>query len=270
MNHPAFDLHGVGVLSGPTWILRDIHWTLPAGALGAILGPNGSGKSTLARILAGHLFPTAGHVSVLGQTFGEAVLHDLRRAIRLVQPAGPYDVQNDLTTTDVVVTGFFSTLALYDEPTAAMRSRAEAVLEQVGLSAVAGHRYDSLSSGERVRALIGRALVSHPRLLLLDEPTAGLDLLAREQVLATIRRLHAEPEPQRPAIVLITHHTEELPPETASVLLLDQGRAAACGAMPQVLREETLSKVYRCPLHVRRSGGRYYVEVHAESWRELL
>src|SRR5690606_5303624 len=111
---------------------------------------------------------------------------------------------------EIVLTGFFSTLALYDEPTPEMHHHARAALEQVGLGGVAAHRYYTLSSGERVRALIARALVAQPRLLLLDEPTAGLDLLAREQVLATVARLHAEP--QRPTIVIITHHTEELPP----------------------------------------------------------
>jgi iron complex transport system ATP-binding protein len=270
MSHHAFDLRSVGVLRGRTWILRDITWNLHQGGLGAILGPNGSGKSTLARILAAHLYPSAGTVTVLGKTFGQTNLHDLRQSIRLVQSAGPYDVQADLSTRAVVVTGFFSTLALYDDPTPEMIARADAALEQVGLAHVADHRYSTLSSGERVRALIARALVSAPRLLLLDEPTAGLDLLAREQILATIRRLHATAFPDRPTILLITHHTEELPPETEAVLLLDQGRIAAAGPMPDVLRDDILSKVYRCPLHVRTSHGRYYVEVHAHHWQSLL
>src|SRR5690606_33989882 len=141
------------------WILREIDWHLPAGAVGAILGPNGSGKSTLTRILAGHLYPTADQVIVLGQAFGQTNLQTLRRDIRLVQPAGPYDVQPDLRIQDIVLTGFFSTLALYDQPTPEMRARARQVLGQVGLAGVADHPYSTLSSGERVRALIARALV---------------------------------------------------------------------------------------------------------------
>ncbi len=161
------------------WILRDLDWQVRAGSCAAIVGPNGSGKSTLARIVAGHLWPTKGEVCVLGERFGQADLLGLRKSIRLLQPAGPYDVQSDLTAREVVLTGFFGTLALYDTPTRAMTRSANAVLSQVGLLEVANHRHDTLSSGERVRALIARALVQRPRLLLLDEPTAGLDLLAR-------------------------------------------------------------------------------------------
>ncbi len=270
MNQPAFEVRGVGVLRVGNWILRGVDWELPGGGLGAILGPNGSGKSTLARILAGHLYPTAGRVTVLGQTFGQTNLAELRQSIRLVQPAGPYDVSPELTLRQVVLTGLFSTLSLYDTPTPDMLDRCDQAIAQVAMGHVATHRYATLSSGERVRALIARALVSGPKLLLLDEPTAGLDLLAREQILATIHRLHHQPAEDRPAILLITHHTEELPPATESVLLLDQGHPAASGPMDKVLHDDVLSKVYRCPLQVRTAGGRYYVEVHADGWEEIL
>jgi iron complex transport system ATP-binding protein len=107
---------------------------------------------------------------------------------------------------------------------------------------------------------------------LLDEPTAGLDLLAREQVLATVQRLvdHAADAPDAPTVLMITHHVEELPPATSHVLLLDEGRVAASGTPEQVLRAEVLSKVYRCPLEVLRRGGRYYVQVHPSGWNDLL
>lgn len=264
----AINLKGVGILRSQRWILQGVDWQLPVGAIGAILGPNGSGKSTLARILAAHLYPTAGQVGVLGSLFGQVNLQQLRQNIRLVQPAGPYDVQPELSVQSIALTGFFSTLALYDQPTAAMITRARQALEQVGMLALADHQYATLSSGERIRTLIARALVAQPKLLLLDEPTSGLDLLAREQVLATISHLHAQP--QRPTIILITHHTEELPPTTHSVLLLDRGQLAGSGTPAQVLRDELLSRVYRCPLHVRNSNGRYYIEVQADSWRHLL
>src|SRR3712207_3791583 len=106
-------LRGVGVQREGRWILRDVDWSVPAGACAAVLGPNGSGKSTLTRILAGHLWPSAGTVTVLGETFGEVNLVDLRKNIRLVQAAGPYDVDPALTTREVVLTGYFSTIGLY-------------------------------------------------------------------------------------------------------------------------------------------------------------
>jgi iron complex transport system ATP-binding protein len=264
----SIKLQDVGVWRDGRWILRRINWGLPAGACAAILGPNGSGKSTLARILACHLWPTEGDVRILEGEFGDSDLLELRRSIRLLQPAGPYDVDGRLTTRQVVLTGFFATLDLYDQPDEAMEQAAAQAIAQVGLAAVADHGYSTLSSGERLRALIARALVQRPRLLLLDEPTAGLDILAREQVLATIQGLAGGPNP--PAIVIITHHVEELPPATSQVLLLSDGRVAAAGRPADVLTEESLSIAYRCPVQVRHSGGRYYLEVHPSAWERLL
>jgi iron complex transport system ATP-binding protein len=270
---PAIHLRGVGVQRGGRWILRDVNWVVPAGACAAVLGPNGSGKSTLTRIVAGHLWPTAGHAAVLGGEFGQANLIELRRDIRLVQAAGPYDVEATLTTREVVLTGFFSTIGLYDPTTPEMQAQAERLIDQVGLSAVSDHPYSTLSSGERVRSLMARALAIRPRLLLLDEPTSGLDLLAREQVLATVQRMF-EPEARAvaapPTVLLISHHVEELPPATSQVLLLSEGRPAAQGPPAEVLRADVLSNVYRCPLEVRHSNGRYYVEVHPAAWEQLL
>ncbi len=235
----------------------------------AILGPNGSGKSTLARILAAHLFPTTGEVEVLGNRFGESDLPAVRHRIRLVQSAGPYDVDPTLSARETVLTGFFGTLGLYDPTTPKMERQADELLQRVGLTKVMNQPYAVLSSGERVRALIARALASDPDLLLLDEPTAGLDLLAREQVLATAQALfdhHLHPL----TVVMITHHLEELPPVTRQVLLLDEGRPAASGKPSEVLNSERLSKVYRCKLDVRHADGRYSVHVNPGAWRDLL
>jgi iron complex transport system ATP-binding protein len=305
----AIQLTGVSLRRGETWILRDIDWSVPVGTCAAILGPNGSGKSTLTRILACHLWPTSGTVRVAGGNFGESSLPELRKHIRLVQSAGPYDVDPQLTALEAVLTGFFGSIGLYDTPTDAMRARAAHLLDHVGLSHVSSHTYATLSSGERVRTLIARALAERPRLLLLDEPTAGLDLLAREQVLATVQRLfESSPSPpysgerggergylkseisnvrsqtplpsplpgvpgrgkERTTVVLITHHIEELPPATSQVLLLSEGGVAARGTPEQVLRADVLSRVYRCPLEVRRQGNRFYVEVHPAAWDDLL
>src|SRR3954468_19997767 len=142
----AIELQGVGVLRDGRWILRDVTWNIPAGACCAILGPNGSGKSTLTRILAGHLWPSAGEVRVLDGVFGESSLPELRKQIRLVQAAGPYDVDPELSCREVVLTGFFSTIGLYDATTPHQRAEADRLLTQVGLSHVASHPYHTLSS----------------------------------------------------------------------------------------------------------------------------
>jgi len=260
----AVSLRGVGVMRDGRWIVRDVDWSVEAGTLAAILGPNGSGKSTLARIVACHLWPTAGQCTVLGGQFGQANLPELRNHIRLVQPAGPYDVDASLSAREVVLTGFFASIGLYDVPTDAMKREAQRLLAHLGLSGVAELPYSLLSSGEKVRSLIARAMVTRPRLLILDEPTAGLDLLAREQVLATVQKLHG------PTVILITHHIEELPPTTAQVLLLRDGRAAAAGPMEAVLTAPILSRAYGFAVDVRSIGGRYYLEVHPSAWEGLL
>jgi iron complex transport system ATP-binding protein len=265
---PAVRLHGVGMLRSERWILRGIDWEIAAGACVAILGPNGSGKSTLARVIGCHVWPTAGECEVLGGTFGDANLPELRKRIRLVQPAGPYDVTPELTAREVVVTGFLGTLGLYDFVNDEMNAEADRLLALVGLAHVADHRYETLSSGERVRCLLARALAVQPALLLLDEPTAGLDLLAREQVLATVESLMRQPDP--PAVVMITHHVEEVSPSTSDVLLLKDGQAAAMGKPANVLRADILSDVYGFPVQVRTRGGRFYVEVHPSAWERLL
>jgi len=265
----AIDIRDVGVLRSNRWILKDINWKIPARSCVAILGPNGSGKSTLARILAAYLWPTKGEVTILGQHFGDCDMPTLRNQIKMVQPAGPYDVDSSLTTLEAVLTGFFNSIALYQIPTAAMKTEATRLLKQVGLEQHSNQTYETLSSGERVRALIARALVQKPRLLILDEPTAGLDLLAREQILATIQSLFDQPH-DPPTTILITHHIEELPPATSNVLLMSEGKTAAEGRPDQVLLPQILSKLYNCPVQVRQSAGRFYLEVHPDAWRELL
>jgi len=265
---PAIELRDVGMLRDGTWILDGVTWSVPAGTCAAILGPNGSGKSTLARVIGCHVWPTRGDVSVLGGHFGEANLPDLRHQIRMVQPAGPYEVDPALTARQTVLTGFFGSLDLYDPTTDEMNAEADRLLDLVGLSHLATHTYATMSSGERVRSLIARALVTKPKLLLLDEPTAGLDLLSREQVLATVQLLFDQPDP--PTVVMITHHVEELPPVTGEVVLLSKGRVAAKGAPVEVLRPEVLSGVYGVRVEVRRSGGRVYLEVHPSAWGEML
>jgi iron complex transport system ATP-binding protein len=265
IGQPAIEVRGVSVQRGPRMILNDINWTVPAGACAAILGPNGSGKSTLVRVIMGQMWPTNGHVAVLGQPFGETDLNQLRESIRLVQATGPVEFDADETTMRVVLTGFFGTVGLFKETTAPMHRRAMQLIKQVGLTKEADQPFRTLSSGERMRCLIARALVLKPKLLILDEPTAGLDLLAREQVLATVHHLIKQTK-KPPTLILITHHVEELLPETSEVLLLKDSRAVASGSPSTVITSAQLSAVYDCPVKVTRRDGRFWWHVRSSAW----
>ena len=266
---PAIDLRGVTVERAGRPILRDITWSVPAGGLAAVLGPNGSGKSTLVRVVMGQVWPTRGTVAVLGQPFGETDLNALRQQVRLVQTGSPLEADAGESAERVVLTGFFGTVGLYHEPSEAQRARAAVLIRQVGLSRQAAQPFGTLSSGERMRCLIARALVVEPRLLILDEPTNGLDLVSREQVLATVAALVDRAE-RRPAVVVITHHVEELMPQTTAVLVLKDGRAAASGPPERVLTSAVLSDVYELPVEVSEQRGRYWLQVHPGAWRTLV
>jgi iron complex transport system ATP-binding protein len=256
-------LSSAGVRRGRRWILKGASWELQRGAVSAVIGPNGSGKSTLARLLAGHLWPTEGSAELADES-QLVPAGTMRSQVRLVQPSSPLDFEPNLTTRQVILTGFFGTLGLYDRPTGGMTRRASSLIGAIGLLQVADAPYGLLSTGEKVRAQIARAMAVRPGLLILDEPTNGLDLLAREQVLLTIGRTARKS--RGTTILLITHHVEELPPQTREVLLLAKGRMVASGAPAKILNAATLSRAYGVKVEVHCRHGRYYTTVHPRAW----
>ncbi len=263
----AFEASNVGVMRGGRWLIRGIDWQVAAGECVAIVGHNGSGKSTLAKTLCGYIYPTRGDVTVLGQKFGESDLNQLRESVRLVQATASIEIETDQTVRQIVLTGFIGSLQLYHQVTPARVRQANRQIKRMGLSRVAGHTIATLSSGERVRMWITRALVTRPALLILDEPTAGLDLVGREQVLEQIDRLQAGPNP--PTIVLITHHLEELPRVTSQVLLLRAGKTVALGSPTKVLTSAIISKAYGFPLSVSKRAGRFSVHADLKKRKKL-
>ena len=272
----AIDAEALVVRRGTTTILDALSCKVQRGQAAAILGPNGCGKTTFARCLTGTMFATQGRLTVLGQTIGQTNILKLRRRIGLVNPTTDHGfahvtgavVDAALSTTMAVCTGYFASVGLYDKPSEAQVERARQLLVTVGLGHRLDHTLGKLSTGEQRRALIARALVHKPELLILDEPTAGLDLRGREQVLATIERLLSQPD--APALLMITHHVEELSPRTSQVLLMKHGRFVASGLPDQVINPETLSEVYGCKVYVRKNHGRFWLEVLPEAWLDLV
>ena len=261
-------------------ILAGISWQVRRGEIAAILGPNGCGKSTLLRIASGYLWPQSGKVQLLGQTLGEAALAPLRARVGMVEAAAVYPFDEQMTARDVVASGYSSALTLgYVRVTRRQAAHAGGLLEQVGLKGRAGQWYGTMSTGERLRCLLARALVRKPELLLLDEPTEGLDLPGREAILATLARLHRGAGGAArgggrgggPAMVTVTHHLEELLPGTGNVLLLSAGgRVVACGRPEEVLTNVHMSAAYGVAIHVVRRQGRYSAHVDPATWDRFL
>jgi iron complex transport system ATP-binding protein len=268
MTHAVLSLQNITFRRHERVILDNISWQVQPAQIAAILGPNGCGKSTLLRIASGYLWPQRGTVQLFGETFGEVP----RARVGIVEATTVYPFDDSMSARDVVVSGYFSALTLgYLRPTAEQFAHAEQLLARVGLTSHAAQVNHTLSTGERLRCLLARALVRKPGMLLLDEPTAGLDLPAREAVLATLARLHRDAGDAATAMVTITHHLEELSPDIANVLLLSHaGRIIAAGDPQEVLTSEHLTAAYGIPIEVTRHNRRYQAHVDPSTWDDLL
>ena len=259
---PAASLDDVWLKISPQDVLSGVSLTVPAGTITALVGPNGCGKSTIARMLAGFLFPSRGAVNILGHRLGTVSVHHLRERVKLVQPAMPLEPADEMKVRDVVLTGAFGTIDLHDEPTRAHHARADDLIARLGLDRVEGSSFRTCSSGERMRAHIARALMSRPALLILDEPTSGLDLPMREGLLLTLAVIARSDD--APAILLVTHHLDEIPPAATHAVLMSTGRVHAAGAPRDVLRSDLMSEAFRFPIAVTRTeDDRFYAHSRA-------
>jgi iron complex transport system ATP-binding protein len=252
---PVLDVVDVDFVRAGRYLLHDVTLRVLPGQHWALIGPNGAGKTTLLRLLGAHTHPTRGTVRVLGHELGRVDMRDLRRSIGHVDPRHP--LEWPLTVHEVVLTGATNTIALQQRwtPTAAQRRQADDLIGVLGMAALRDARWQTLSSGERGRVLIARALMPEPALLLLDEPATGLDLAAREQLLAGLDGLRSQ-YPQL-ASVLVTHHLEEIPASTTHAVLLRDGEVVAQGAAPEVISSEYVSKTFDHPVRITYDGGRW-------------
>ena len=254
---PVLRVEDVDVVRDGNPILREVSLTVQAGEHWALLGANGAGKSTLLGLLGALAHPTRGTVEVLGHQLGRVDMRQLRSYVGHVNPR--HDLRSPLKVQDVVLTGLTNTIERVPRwnPTPEQVATADRLIDLLGLSDRHTARWPTLSQGERGRALIARALMPSPRLLLLDEPATGLDVAGREQLIERIDTLqHTYTDL---ASVLVTHHLEELPPGTTHVMLLRDGRCLASGPADEVLTSDQVSKCFDHPIHLTRTDGRWSV-----------
>jgi iron complex transport system ATP-binding protein len=242
-------------------ILESIDWTVERGQHWAILGANGSGKTSLLSTLTGYVPLTAGEISVLGETYGRTDWRELRKRVGLVSSSIHQLLEGHHTPLDTIIGGRHAIIGMWGEVQPSQRIQAEKILRQIEAEAIRRRPWRVLSQGERQRVLIGRALMARPELLMLDEPCAGLDPVAREHFLQFLARLAQNRN--APTLVLVTHHVEEIIPAFSHVLLLRGGEVIAAGPKSKVLTSGLLSRTFNAPVKLRHLRGRYSITVSA-------
>ncbi|GAB3583766.1 ABC transporter ATP-binding protein [Calidifontibacter terrae] len=247
---------GVSVVRGNKKLLDDVSWEIEEGERWVVLGPNGAGKTTLLQVASSRMHPTTGVAGILGEVLGAVNVFELRPRIGLSSASIAERIPNDERVSDVVVTASYGIVGRWRENYDAFdHDRAKELLETLGAAHLIDRRYGTLSEGERKRVQIARALMTDPELMLLDEPAAGLDLGGREDL---VRRLSAlANDLAAPAMVLVTHHVEEIPPGFTDVLLLREGAVVAQGPLEVTLTAENLSTTFGMPLELDRHGDRW-------------
>jgi iron complex transport system ATP-binding protein len=237
-------------------LLRGVNWTVEPGEHWVVLGPNGAGKTTLLSMAAAFSHPSEGTVEVLGQTLGQVDMRTLRESIGTLEPALSRRIRGRYTGFEVVLTGATGSIALlHDRVNDDDRARADRLIGEIGVEHLRDRRFEDCSQGERQRLLLARSLMDEPQLLLLDEPTTGLDLPSRERLIASLDTM-AEANADLPTVI-VTHHLEEIPATTTHALLLRDGAIVAAGQAPAVLTSQAVSETFDIEVEVAHNAGRW-------------
>ncbi|WP_077623498.1 ABC transporter ATP-binding protein [Sediminibacillus massiliensis] len=242
-------LENVALRRGGKWILQNINWQIESGQHWVLFGLNGAGKTAILNLLNAYYFPTHGKVNVLGMEFGKTYLAErLRKQIGFVSSSLQEKFHPGDNAFEVVLSGAYASIGLYETPTDDIRKKAVELLENLGCIEYANRNYETLSQGEKQRVLIARALMAEPPLLILDEPTNGLDFIARESLLEAIEGIAQKPD--GPTMIYVTHHVEEILPAFGKTLLLRDGKVFAAGNTREMISSNKLSSFFQIPVDV--------------------
>ena len=246
----------MGVRRGGNALLDNIDWSVEEGERWVVIGPNGAGKTTLLQVAAGRMHPTSGVAGILGEVLGTVDVFELRPRIGLSSAVLAERIPGREIVHNVVVTASYGVVGRWREAYHDLdHARAAELLEVMGVDHLADRTFGTLSEGERKRVQIARALMTDPEIMLLDEPAAGLDLGGREDLVGRLGEIAADLT--APALVLVTHHVEEIPPNFTDALLLRDGRVVAAGPLELTLTDENLTETFGLPLKVERRGQRW-------------
>lgn len=262
---PVLEVQGLGIERGNAQIIRDISWRVNKGEHWVILGRNGCGKTSLLRALLGYLSPTRGEIQVLGRTYGETDWRELRLLLGMVSSALQISIPPAEPAIETVMSGKFAQLDLWAPTTKADEKHARKWLRTLEVEYLSEREWMFLSQGERQRVLIARALMAHPKLLILDEPCAGLDPVSRQDFLGSVESLARQRN--GPSLVLVTHHVEEITPSFSHALLLRTGETAAAGPIEEVLTNDKLSLTFGVPCTIQRGPSSYALHLAARGSR---
>lgn len=238
-------------------ILKDINWQVKEREHWAILGLNGSGKTTLLNMLNGYIWPTTGTVSVLNEHFGQTDMRELRKRIGWVSSSLEQRILGTQPVEQIVISGKFGSTGLYDERTKEDEEKAFQLLEQLDCRSLFGKEYRICSQGQQQRVLIARALMAEPELLILDEPTNGLDFIAREQLLESISVIAKGKD--APTLLFVTHHAEEISPLFTHAMLIKEGTIFSKGSRETILQSTSMSTFFDRNVQVEWIADRPWV-----------
>lgn len=238
-------------------ILSDVEIKVNQGEHWVVLGKNGSGKTTILELMNGYQFPSSGKVVVLDNVYGQCDVREVRKQIGYISQS----LYEKLTPADpvweVIATGEYGFLRFYEEIPAEVTQKALNMLERVNLRHLAYQPLGTLSQGERKKVMLARALMTDPKILIMDEPCSGLDLYERERLLENINELGK----QEITVIYVTHHIEEIMPMFTHVALIDQGKIIASGQKEDVLNEANMLKAFQVPVAMEWFQGRPWIKV---------